>query len=569
MQKNDSQDQLESRWKRKYFDNLDKTETLEKKLLSRIKTLADGLTDVCNYGSELVPRVTKEWTALKRVTKKHGKEINLTQPIKNLTAALHSQAIANHSARRHTGRALLDAIEQLLALNPPAPQNRNLRKLKQKLIKANPDEIELAEQITNYSRQMRDTLSLLNANKHARKKVSLFRIFKKGKKQKEDAEPAGKSTVSSTATNSDAVSNTATEFKQTCHATDAAGVSDTEKITEILLYLLDQLDIPKPLSESAHQLNTRLKKQIGWANLDDILMPLFDLTLASIDWHYSQFGEFLEQINSQLDAVQNYLHVSHEVRQQQSNNKEQLNTSVVEVVTEIEQAIDNNDNIDTLKQTISHKMRSIVGALHEFEESEKAREAELMGELQTLGGKLHQLEAQSQAMREKLESQKQLARRDNVTQLPNRAAYDERMQYEFSRWQRYNNPLSIIVGDIDHFKKFNDEFGHLAGDAVLKIVAQTLRKNLRETDFVARYGGEEFVMLLPSTERNQAEKVSEKLRQCIEELPFSRHGKTIGITISFGVSQLVEKDNKESLFERADQALYYAKKQGRNRCCSA
>lgn len=154
---------------------------------------------------------------------------------------------------------------------------------------------------------------------------------------------------------------------------------------------------------------------------------------------------------------------------------------------------------------------------------------------------------------------------DPLTSLPNRAGYDEQIQSEFERWKRYQQQFSIVVCDLDHFKRINDSFGHLAGDKVLRLIANILSRQSRATDFVARYGGEEFVILMPSTGAHEAKKAVEKIRQSIENSPFNFHGKPVQITMSFGVAEITLDESLDALFERADRALYRAKGDGRNR----
>ena len=127
----------------------------------------------------------------------------------------------------------------------------------------------------------------------------------------------------------------------------------------------------------------------------------------------------------------------------------------------------------------------------------------------------------------------------------------------------------MATWDVDHFKQINDSYGHAAGDKVLKIVAECLANSLRSVDFIARYGGEEFVMILPGSTLEQAMDVADRIREAVAKLGFHVSGKPLRITISCGVSALREGDTAASAFERADQALYRAKAEGRNRVVSA
>jgi diguanylate cyclase len=124
----------------------------------------------------------------------------------------------------------------------------------------------------------------------------------------------------------------------------------------------------------------------------------------------------------------------------------------------------------------------------------------------------------------------------------------------------------LVIWDIDHFKSINDRFGHRAGDRALTTIAHILSSFIRETDFVGRFGGEEFVMILAGADANSALKVAEHIRLKVEGAEFSFNGKTVKITISCGVTFYQAEDTPEQAFERADQALYQAKRQGRNRC---
>ena len=154
---------------------------------------------------------------------------------------------------------------------------------------------------------------------------------------------------------------------------------------------------------------------------------------------------------------------------------------------------------------------------------------------------------------------------DGLTRLYNRRYIESTLSQEFSRAQRYNHDLSIILTDIDHFKNVNDTHGHLAGDEVLREVAIRLNDGLRECDIIGRYGGEEFLILLPETNIDGAKILAERLRQMVAEKPIICDGKSIPITISLGLSALSEYSKTyEHLIDEADKALYYSKAAGRN-----
>ncbi len=150
---------------------------------------------------------------------------------------------------------------------------------------------------------------------------------------------------------------------------------------------------------------------------------------------------------------------------------------------------------------------------------------------------------------------------DPLTQIFNRRFFMIRATADFNNAMRQGEPCSIIMVDIDHFKKFNDTYGHQYGDEVLKTVASVLSSSLRDSDVIGRYGGEEFVIFLPGTGLREAERIAERLRQAVEKYPMAKEN----ITISLGVTECTPNDTLESAIERADKALYMAKENGRNR----
>jgi diguanylate cyclase (GGDEF)-like protein len=156
---------------------------------------------------------------------------------------------------------------------------------------------------------------------------------------------------------------------------------------------------------------------------------------------------------------------------------------------------------------------------------------------------------------------------DPLTGVNNRSGMDGAIKREVELARRHNAPLSVLLLDIDHFKAINDRFGHACGDFVIQAVAQCISDTVRGSDMVFRFGGEEFLVLLSCTDNEGAQLLAERIRHNVEALVFSTE-KELRVTASLGITRLLSDDNPDSLFKRADEALYRAKKGGRNQVIS-
>ncbi len=161
------------------------------------------------------------------------------------------------------------------------------------------------------------------------------------------------------------------------------------------------------------------------------------------------------------------------------------------------------------------------------------------------------------------------ARQDALTGLANRRAFDEALHREFSRAVRQANPFCLLLLDLDHFKRINDNWSHAVGDVVLQRVAECLRLLSRDADLVARWGGEEFAVLLPNTDLHAAHKLAERLRLAIQALDYSALAPELSVTASIGLAEQQDCQDSEQMLQRADTALYQAKQNGRNQTCIA
>ncbi len=156
---------------------------------------------------------------------------------------------------------------------------------------------------------------------------------------------------------------------------------------------------------------------------------------------------------------------------------------------------------------------------------------------------------------------------DSLTGMLNRTAYNMSMEQAVREFKRYEEPTVLAMVDIDHFKSFNDNYGHKVGDCILKSVATSISNSVRPSDLVFRFGGEEFTVLLKKISMDSAKIVSERIRENVEKLKNMHEGQELGVTISLGYTSLNKNDSEITWFDRADQAMYLAKENGRNCIC--
>ena len=340
--------------------------------------------------------------------------------------------------------------------------------------------------------------------------------------------------------------------------------SVAEHIESTLLGLLSGLSLPEHHRPQAEAMCRRLEKGLNWYELLPILDDLAVLMLAITDSGQHEFEAYLKQLNERLESFQNNLQAASEGHAEGRSAADDLHSQLREHVDGLQNSVQDAVDLNSLKHLLENRLEGLLGTMDQHQQQRIAREQEVSAHLQGLAERIASMEQQAQGYREHLEEQRQKALIDPLTDLPNRAAWGERLQYEVDQWQKNGNPLLIAMLDLDHFKRINDGYGHLAGDKVLKIIATQLRKHLRPTDFIARFGGEEFVLLMPDTPLSAGLHLIEKLRAAIQACPFHFKGEPVTITTSIGVSAFRPGDRSDHVLKRADEALYRAKRRGRN-----
>ncbi|PIQ95563.1 MAG: hypothetical protein COV67_14155 [Nitrospinae bacterium CG11_big_fil_rev_8_21_14_0_20_56_8] len=216
-------------------------------------------------------------------------------------------------------------------------------------------------------------------------------------------------------------------------------------------------------------------------------------------------------------------------------------------------------------------LKKLIVELEKEITERKAIEQELLIANENLRTEIEERKKAEQGLIAALEANSKLdrlANTDDLTGLANRRFATDRIEYETSRFERNKKPFSVVMCDLDDFKKLNDHLGYTVGDFVLNEAGKLLRQNIRKQDLVSRWGGELFLLFLPETELSGAVALLEKLRQKIEASTFRCNGHDLRTTMSFGVSEFEEGFSVEKYLKKVDQCLYLAKKSGKNQVVS-
>ncbi|MCK9766928.1 GGDEF domain-containing protein [Pseudomonas syringae] len=336
-------------------------------------------------------------------------------------------------------------------------------------------------------------------------------------------------------------------------------------IEQTLLGLLDDLTLSEHFRPQVEDMQLRLKHGLNWYELLPILDDMAVLMLAINNGGQQEFGTYLKQLNERLESFQSHLQAASEDHAEDQSTARDLNDQLREQVGGLQSSVQDASDLPSLKRVLDNRLEALLGTMDHYQLKRDAREREVASRLHGLAARVASMEQEALGFRTHLEEQRQKALIDPLTGLPNRAAWGERLEQEMARWQEEKNSLLVCILDLDHFKRINDGYGHLAGDKVLKIVANVFSKRLRANDFLARFGGEEFVMLLPATPPATGLTLLDELRAAVESCPFHFKGERVTITVSIGLTAFRPGERSDTAIKRADQALYKAKENGRNR----
>jgi diguanylate cyclase (GGDEF)-like protein len=297
----------------------------------------------------------------------------------------------------------------------------------------------------------------------------------------------------------------------------------------------------------------------------DDLIDIVQAYVKQASEERDEVANFVKELGRNLLEMENQLLMSLTQTEETYQFNSQFNESLAGQLEDIKDSFSTNKSLEELRGFVISKLKSIRVVL---ENKRMQDEIYLQSTNEKMGGLqkgFHEMQKEIGRIQKKAKILEQEVLLDSLTGIHNRRAYELRINEEMQRYQRYGQSFSLVVFDIDHFKKVNDEHGHQAGDKCLREIARRIKPFLRQCDFLARYGGEEFVIILTGTGEDDAYKVAEKTRRLIENTRFLYRGQQVPMTISLGITEVKPKDPDTTVvFRRADEAMYQAKKRGRN-----
>ncbi len=338
----------------------------------------------------------------------------------------------------------------------------------------------------------------------------------------------------------------------------------TQAIIDKFTMTLEGLVLSRKHSQQLAEIKKSISADINNEELLNNFIEIFSVIIKDFKDEKKTAETFLSTLSKTLatvkDAVKSTLSNSSKSQGKQSQLNEQLQKQLIDMTSTIDQAT----SLAEVKVDINEKLQLIAGTLEKKYTIEHLNQKNLEEQLFVMTKKVSSLEKQSLSFEKRLQEQQLKSMQDSLTKLANRAAFDEYFAKEMVRYHHKAFDLAIVVMDLDDFKRINDTYGHTAGDKTLQVIAKTLTQKLPSDVFIGRYGGEEFVLIYSGIKQAALIKELNILKKHIARLPFKFKNNKVSITTSIGVSHVKTNDNIHIAFERADKALYEAKKQGKN-----
>lgn len=535
----DIDNSTDDKWKSKYLKSLEELEIKERQWSDSEKNLRALITHLTNAADTSSEKLNKQLAVLRDAINK-GIAAN---KLKNAIDEVSDSILGLEALRERKKRESIDQFSGFIEKIKPAGKiEGKLSKISKKFSKASSNK-EISPLTSDLAKLLVHGLSLADKSND---KGFLSSLLSKG-----------------------AETNEAASSKITTESISIEANLNLDDAVKSLISLLEKMVLPEDLQVEANlikrQLSQSIDENIFLVSLERTVGITSDI-LNRVKKEKSEIEEFLKQLTVRLHELDNDIRETARIRELTHQHGMKMTEGMKTEIQTIEHGIININDFEELKTSIQSRIILLRNHVDTFILNEGEKDEEASAIIEQLKQQVKTMEDETEELKEQIEKERQQTLRDVLTEIPNRLSYDERLDLELANYRRNKNPFVLVVWDIDLFKKVNDNYGHAAGDQVLKLVASILNKKMRETDFIARYGGEEFVSILPATDIKAAQLVTDKLRETIAKSNFHFREESVNVTVSAGFAEVKENEEGENLFIRADKALYKAKESGRNNC---
>ena len=540
----DNDESTTDKWKTKYLSSL---EELEKKELlwndseKNLRALITHLTNAADTSSE---KLNSQLSVLRDAINKGVAANKLKKAIDEVADSILGLDAIRTKKKRDTSNLFIELVNKI---KPAGKVEGKLTKLSNKIPRAATNK-ELSPFLDELAKLLVYGLSLAEKKKD---KGFLSALIKK--KESGDENPIIE------------IENNELSVAQEAEL-------NLDNAIKSLIDLLEKMVLPADLQVEANLIKRQLSQSVDKNIFLLSLERTVDITAAVLERiknEKNEIEEFLKQLTGRLHELDNDIRETARIRELTHLHGQEMTDGMKTEMNTMEKGISDINNIDELKTSIQSRVILLRNHVDNFILKEGEKDKEAVSVIEQLKNQVKKMEEETEDLKDQIEKERKQTLRDVLTEIPNRLAYDERLSLELATYRRKQEPFVLVVWDIDFFKKVNDNYGHAAGDQVLKLVASILNKNMRETDFIARYGGEEFVSILPDTDIKGAQLTTDKLRELIATSNFHFREEAVNVTVSAGFAGIKNNEDGEALFIRADKALYKAKESGRNNCQAA
>lgn len=531
---NDDTVQQIDEWKQKYYQSITELEKQQsyddvlQRSLGRLALAAQGLDD----------DLDTQLKSLRHVLRRNSDQSKI-QTILELMEQAIAKMDASVKEKEHPTDSGKILAELLAKLKLPRPYKRRSKELTNQL--SNADD-------ATTSKLIPDVLALLTECLHSlpQKKTTGklgFHLFGLGKSTEQPTEEQGNSSVTD-------IDNDITPH-------------------EVLIKLLERLSLPEQLSKQATKIRHQIEHGVSDTELPSVITMIADIVSSlgsQVITEKLEYEIFLKTLTERLNELDQHIRQTSDDDIKAFEYRTQISKHVESEVQGLREHVEDAGDLNQLKTSINQRLDTLNDHFAKYRQSDQLRLEQSQLQITQLTQRIKTIEQESNELRQSAALSRDLALKDALTGIWNRQALDEVMEKEYTRWLRYQNPLSIVIWDVDYFKKVNDSYGHAAGDKVLKTIAQIFKQATRDADFIARFGGEEFMGIFPETRLEEALSLANKIREKVANSKFHYENKPVAITASAGLATFRPNDSIDDVFKRADKALYQAKDAGRNRC---